>query len=269
MSDSRARLNHRDFVRQSMVGLLLAGVIFAAWLALHVFAVWRLDALTHPLAACACLLGLTWLSVGLFIVAHDAMHGSLAPGWPRLNTAIGTLALWLYAGFSFKRVIVKHRLHHLAPGTDDDPDFHRSGPLSWYGAFMRRYFGWREFLIVTGATVVYAIVLGARWPYVAFWSAPAILASLQLFWFGTYLPHRPGPTPFLDRHNARSSRMSEGASLLTCFHFGGYHHEHHLSPGAPWWRLPAVRRNSAQRHPAPRDSSSEEFRSTTSCAAKS
>jgi beta-carotene ketolase (CrtW type) len=106
---------------------------------------------------------------------------------------------------------------------------------------MRRYFGWREGLIVTVATVIYAMVLGPRWPCVAFWSAPAILASLQLFWFGTYLPHRPGPAPFTDRHNARSSRMSEWTSLLTCFHFGGYHHEHHLSPGAPWWRLPAVR----------------------------
>ncbi|MFA9473554.1 MAG: fatty acid desaturase [Filomicrobium sp.] len=26
-------------------------------------------------------------------------------------------------------------------------------------------------------------------------------------------------------------------SLLTCFHFG-YHHEHHLQPDVPWWRLP-------------------------------
>jgi beta-carotene ketolase (CrtW type) len=111
---------------------------------------------------------------------------------------------------------------------------------------MRRYFGWREGLIVSGATIIYAMVLGPRWPHVVFWSAPAILASLQLFWFGTYLPHRAGPTPFTDRHNARSSRMSDGASLLTCFHFGGYHHEHHLSPGAPWWRLPAVRGNAAK-----------------------
>ncbi|MCW2317361.1 beta-carotene ketolase (CrtW type) [Rhodoblastus acidophilus] len=230
----------KDFARQSWIGLTLAGALIAAWVALHVFAVWRLDAVGHPFTALACLLGLTWLSTGLFIVAHDAMHGSLAPAWPKINVAVGALALRLYAGFSFRRLVVKHRLHHLAPGTDDDPDFARAGPLLWYLAFMRRYFGWREFLTVTAAVIAYQWLLGDRWPYVAFWSIPSILASFQLFWFGTYLPHRPGPEPFVDRHNARSPRMSAGASLLTCFHFGGRHHEHHLFPGLPWWRLPAA-----------------------------
>jgi beta-carotene ketolase (CrtW type) len=141
----------KDFARQTLIGLLLAGVLLAAWIALHVFAVWRLDALAHPWVALACLFGLTWLSAGLFIVAHDAMHGSLAPSWPKVNAAAGSLALLLYAGFSFKRIKVKHRMHHLAPGTDHDPDFARAGPLSWYLAFMARYFGWREFLNLAGA----------------------------------------------------------------------------------------------------------------------
>jgi beta-carotene ketolase (CrtW type) len=185
---------------------------------------------------------LTWLSVGLFIVAHDAMHGSLAPALPKLNAAVGSLALLLYAGFSFRRILAKHRMHHLAPGTEDDPDFFsRAKPVSWYLVFMARYFGWREFLTLAGAVMLYQHLLGARAPYVAFWSLPSLLASIQLFWFGTYLPHRPGAEPFPDRHNARSSQMGAWASLLTCFHFGGYHHEHHLAPSAPWWRLPAVR----------------------------
>ncbi|MFG6592769.1 fatty acid desaturase [Sulfitobacter sp. 1A12157] len=29
--------------------------------------------------------------------------------------------------------------------------------------------------------------------------------------------------------------------LLTCFHFGGFHHEHHLHPAVPWWALPKTR----------------------------
>jgi beta-carotene ketolase (CrtW type) len=70
---------------------------------------------------------------------------------------------------------------------------------------------------------------------------PALLSSLQLFYFGTYLPHRPGPDAFTDHHRARSNGYSEWLSLLTCFHFG-YHHEHHRAPGEPWWRLPTVRR---------------------------
>ena len=67
-----------------------------------------------------------------------------------------------------------------------------------------------------------------------------MLSSLQLFAFGTWLPHRRGEQPFADRHRARSSGFGWLASLLTCFHFG-YHHEHHLWPGVPWWRLPRVR----------------------------
>ena len=51
---------------------------------------------------------------------------------------------------------------------------------------------------------------------------------------------------FADRHRARSTRVRPLVSLLTCYHFGGYHHEHHLSPGTPWWGLPSVRRRRAE-----------------------
>ena len=60
--------------------LIVSGGIIAAWLALHVHALWFLDAAAHPILAVANFLGLTWLSVGLFIIAHDAMHGSVVPG---------------------------------------------------------------------------------------------------------------------------------------------------------------------------------------------
>ena len=70
---------------------------------------------------------------------------------------------------------------------------------------------------------------------------PAILSSVQLFTFGTFLPHRHEEAPFVDAHRSRTNDFGWLASLLTCFHFG-YHHEHHLSPGTPWWALPAKRR---------------------------
>ena len=57
---------------------------------------------------------------------------------------------------------------------------------------------------------------------------------------GTYLPHRPGTQPFTDRHRSRSNGYPWLVSLLTCVHVG-YHHEHHLNPNVPWWRLPHVR----------------------------
>ena len=38
-----------------------------------------------------------YLNTGLFIVAHDSMHGTLSPSWPRINKVIGAAALFLYA----------------------------------------------------------------------------------------------------------------------------------------------------------------------------
>ncbi|MFN3944926.1 MAG: fatty acid desaturase [Allosphingosinicella sp.] len=239
-----------------MTGLALGAAIMAAWAALHVWGVFF-----HPLegwgiaAAPLLVLASCWLNVGLFIVAHDCMHGSLAPGRPRLNRGVGRLALFLYAGFSYDRLLPKHFDHHRRPGTADDPDFsadHPSAFWPWYVAFLRQYFGWREWAVLTTAVAFYLLVLGA--PYanlLLFWALPAILSSMQLFLFGTYLPHRVEAAPFADRHNARSTGQGRLVSLLTCFHFG-YHHEHHLAPHVPWWRLPEERaRRQAQASPRP------------------
>ena len=77
---------------------------------------------------------------------------------------------------------------------------------------------------------------------VLFWALPAILSALQLFIVGTYLPHRDvAGAPHADAHRARSLRLSDAASLLSCFNFGGCHHEHHAYPAVPWWRLHRVR----------------------------
>ncbi len=243
-----------DNRRQTRIGLLLAGLILGAWLGLHVYSVFF-----HPLRgaglpwAVAIVLLLTWLNVGLFIVAHDAMHGSLAPGRPGINKGVGRLTLLLYAGFWMDRLAPEHHKHHRHVGTGEDPDFSESHPTRfwpWYGQFIRHYFGLREFLVLHVLVWGYILVLGARPEAVLlFWGVPAILSSLQLFYFGTYLPHRHDEQPFADRHNARSNDYGWLLSLLTCFHFG-YHREHHLSPGTPWWKLPAERqRLKAQLQP--------------------
>ena len=232
-------------VRQAAIGLSLAGLIVIAWLAMHLYGVflhrWSAEdiVLVPILVALQC-----WLNVGLFIVAHDAMHGSLAPFRPRLNRAIGRLCLAIYAGFSFDRLIAKHFAHHRHPGTADDPDFHADGPRGfwpWYVAFFGRYFGLRELATLSGLILVYVVVLRASPVNMGvFWGIPAILSSFQLFYFGTYLPHRHEDEPFGDAHRARSNEFSWIASLMSCFHFG-YHHEHHTNPHVPWWRLPAIR----------------------------
>jgi fatty acid desaturase len=233
---------------QQGVGLALAGAIVAAWLAIHVFGIffWRAGLHGWGLAVLLILLQ-TWLSTGLFITAHDAMHGALAPGRPSLNRAVGTLCLALYACLSYRLLLPNHGAHHHHAGTEGDPDFHAGNPralLPWFGRFFANYYSHRQFLLITAAALTYVVILGASYVNILlFWAAPAILALVQLFVFGTYLPHRHEDEPFADRHRARSSRLPPALSLLTCFHFGGYHHEHHLSPGTPWWRLPAFRRS--------------------------
>jgi len=189
-----------------------------------------------------------WLSTGLFIIAHDCMHGSLAPGWQRLNTLVGTLCLTAYAGLSYAGLYPKHHQHHATPGTAMDPDFHPGAPRSpmvWFVKFFRGYYTHGQLLRINLAATFYLLLGAPLINIIIFWAFPAMLALAQLFMFGTYLPHHHDEKSFADQHNARSLQLSSFASLLTCFHFGGYHHEHHLSPGTPWWLLPQVRASDA------------------------
>ncbi|MGE3282599.1 MAG: fatty acid desaturase [Alphaproteobacteria bacterium] len=231
---------------QAAIGIGLAVLIVALWTGLHVFGVFfypwsSIGVLLAPLLVAM----LCWLNVGLFIIAHDAMHGSLAPFRPGVNRVFGRLSLLFYAGFSYDRLLPKHLAHHSRPGTVEDPDFFAPAPdrfRPWFAAFIRRYFGWREFATLSVLFWTYLLLLGAS-PVrlLAFWALPAILSAVQLFYFGTYRPHRSETEEFADRHRARSSDYSWPVSLLTCFHFG-MHHEHHVMPWVPWWRLPSQRK---------------------------
>lgn len=230
---------------------MLAAAMIAAWLAIHVGTIflWEWNWASAP-AAVVLVVVQAWLSTGLFIVAHDAMHGSLAPGRPGLNRSIGTLALGMYAGLSFARLLPKHHAHHRHVGTADDPDFHAGAPtrlLPWFGRFFAGYYTHAQIARITIVAVAYLLTGASLINIAVFWAIPALIALTQLFVFGTWLPHRHDATPFADEHRARSTRLSPTLSLLTCFHFGGYHHEHHLSPGTPWWALPGVRMRSAAR----------------------
>jgi beta-carotene ketolase (CrtW type) len=231
------------------VGLGAAALIGAAWLAVHLGAIflWEWRWATLPLAALIILVQ-AWLSTGLFIVAHDAMHGSLAPGRPRLNDAVGRAALMIYAGLDYDRLRPAHFAHHKAPGTAGDPDFHPGRPRAFGPWLLRFFFGYythAQLARITLVACLYIFAGGASLLNIAaFWALPALLAMLQLFTFGTWLPHRRGHDAFPDRHHARSNRMGRAAALITCFNFGAYHHEHHLAPGVPWWALPQARSRS-------------------------
>ena len=232
--------------RTALVGLILATAIFALWGVIHFGGVffWQWSAPMALLAVPVVLLQ-TWLSVGLFIVSHDAIHGSLAPGRPGVNRAYGWIAMTVYAGFDYDALARSHAGHHEAPGTADDPDFSADHPthgLRWAREFFTHHFTLRPLIFVNAVVWGYVLLLGASMTNVfVFYGVPALLSAAQLFYFGTYRPHRHADDAFADEHNARSDRMAPALALLTCYNFGGYHHEHHLYPGEPWWRLPRRR----------------------------
>jgi beta-carotene/zeaxanthin 4-ketolase len=234
-----------DPARQRRIGLTLAIAIIAGWLAMHVGMLFffPLSWATAPWAVAAVLVQ-TWLYVGMFIIAHDCMHGSLVPFKPWANRRIGQLCLMLYAGFAFDTLNRAHHRHHRHSGTADDPDFDDHPPYGfwrWFAKFFVEYFSFTQIAIILGVYGVYVFVLGVTpMNALVFWGIPGLLSALQLFTFGTYLPHRPEAIPFADRHNARTNNFPTWLSLMTCFHFG-YHHEHHLFPTVPWWRLPDMR----------------------------
>lgn len=188
----------------------------------------------------------TWLHTGLFITAHDAMHGSLAPGRRGVNRALGAVAVGLYAMFSYEALRREHGRHHRLPASTEDPDWNdgeNEGFARWYLRFMGHYLRWWQ---VAGMAVVFNVLgrlIGVdERALIACWVAPSLLSTLQLFYFGTWLPHREeAGRPFRDAHRARSNDYPTWASLVSCFHFG-YHWEHHERPEVPWWGLPAVRR---------------------------
>lgn len=217
-------------------------MIVGLWVVVHLWAMfsYRISSANWPLIPFVAFLQ-CWLSVGMFIVAHDAMHGSLAPGLRKLNAAAGAFVLLLYAGFGWKTLRDAHFEHHRHSGTAGDPDFSSANARAfwpWYWQFLRRYFSTRSIAFVWTVVLIYFFVLQVPPENILLlYGIPAIASSLQLFYFGTYRPHRHGDDGFTDRHNARSNNFGWLTSLLTCFHFG-YHHEHHLSPATPWWALP-------------------------------
>jgi beta-carotene/zeaxanthin 4-ketolase len=193
----------------------------------------------HPIWT-ICLVGCqTWLYTGLFITAHDAMHGSIHPS-PRTNQAIGQLCLWLYAGFDYSLLATKHHLHHQYPASDRDPDFHDGTAAqfwSWYGHFVCEHLSWRQVINLAVMLGGYLLICHCSIVnLVLFWAIPPILSSLQLFYFGTFLPHREPIGGYINPHRAHTIVRSRWWSLISCYHFG-YHQEHHESPHLPWWQL--------------------------------
>ncbi len=176
----------------------------------------------------------THLYTGVFITAHDSIHGVVAPQYPKLNYFVGWLCATLFAFNNFKKLSQKHHLHHRHVVSDDDPDYFNGNFFRWYLKFALEYVTIWQIVLMAVTYNVLKLVF-PMWNLILFWEIPAILSTLQLFYFGTYLPHR-GEHPTDDKFKSRSQKLNHWTAFLSCYFFG-YHHEHHAYPYLPWWKL--------------------------------
>jgi len=176
----------------------------------------------------------THLYTGLFITAHDGMHATISPN-KTINHAIGKIAAFLFAFNSYARLLPKHHEHHRFVATEKDPDFHVSGHFGkWYFSFVRQYITLKQVLAMAITYNVLKLFFN-EWNVFLFWMLPSVLSTLQLFYFGTYLPHKGEHSPD-NIHKAHSQPLHHVWAFVSCYFFG-YHYEHHASPATPWWSL--------------------------------
>lgn len=232
--------------KKSLQGLAIAVTIIALWIISLIFLMSQSVTLSSLGWIPWAMLWQTFLYTGLFITAHDAMHGAVYSQRPKINHAIGSLALKLYGLFSYRELLEKHHYHHRHPATELDPDFHdgiHQNLFSWYFFFMKNYWSWPRLLALI--LLFHSCYFLFQIPHVnltLFWAIPSLLSSVQLFFFGTYLTHREPEGGYKNPHRSVTNSLPLLLSFLTCYHFG-YHREHHEYPHLAWWQLPIAHRH--------------------------
>lgn len=211
-------------------GVIVAIIVIGCWVASTILLMRWHFSWSNPLVY-LCILLQMHLYTGLFITAHDAMHGTVSSN-PSVNKAIGYITTFLYAAFWYPKLLKKHHMHHRHVHTADDPDYHEGKFWSWYIRFIRNYLSIWQVVFMAALFNVLKIWVPQQ-NLLLFWVAPSLLSTLQLFYFGTYQPHK-GEHDNL--HQSRTQSKNHLAAFFSCYFFG-YHYEHHASPGTPWWRL--------------------------------
>jgi beta-carotene/zeaxanthin 4-ketolase len=179
----------------------------------------------------------THLFTGVFITAHDSIHGTVHSSG-KVNRFVGRLCCVLFAFNDYAKLTENHHLHHKYPATDQDPDFYEGHFFKWYYSFLKRYITWRQIIFMALAYNILKLFFNEL-NVILFWILPSLLSTLQLFYFGTYLPHK-GEHHAENKHNSRSFYKNHFVAFITCYFFG-YHYQHHSAPHYPWWKLYEIR----------------------------
>ena len=220
-------------------GLLFALLVIGLWLVTLRHALFRhtLNPWTTPLL----FLAVNHLYTGLLITAHDAIHGTVC-SLKSVNDGIGRFCLMVFAGFDYDFLREEHWRHHSHAGLlHQDPDFHRGDASipQWFLGFILHYVSLAQ--VVKLHVIIYTLFfLGAPMQNLIVFNALGGMSSAMiLFYYGTYIPHRPDP-PALEKpegfrtlDKAKDTRLT---SFLKCYNFG-CHKEHHANPRVPWWAL--------------------------------
>ena len=214
----------------SKAGLYVALGVIVTWLICLVMLLRWDFSWSNPLVYLLILVQMH-LYTGLFITAHDAMHGTVYPS-KRVNFIVGQICTALYASFSFKRLNEKHHQHHRYVHSELDPDYSGGNFVLWYLKFMREYVTVLQ--LISMAVLFNALSLWfSQKNLILFWVTPALLSTLQLFYFGTWKPHHGQHD---NHHHSGTMPKNHLLGFLSCYFFG-YHYEHHEWPGIPWWEL--------------------------------
>lgn len=227
--------------KQSRTGIYFAALLITTWFLVMAFA-FTVKASVTSIGTWLLVVLLTHLYTGLFITAHDAIHGTVS--WNRrVNVWVGQLCTTLFMFNSFTLLARKHNEHHQFAGTDKDPDYHPPFVVFWYLRFLKEYVSIRQIVLAAITFNVLKLFVPTE-NLLLFWILPSVLSTMQLFLFGTYLPHRGEHD---NRHNARSQPNNHLIAFISCYFFG-YHYEHHDSPGTPWWMLYKVKEEGEHQH---------------------
>ena len=215
------------------MGFIIGSLLIFLWfISLLTFLNWEVN-YTNPLIYIAMYIQ-TFLYTGLFITSHDAMHGTVSKN-RRLNNLLGKITSILFAFNFYDRLLVKHHKHHRHVASHEDPDYHESGNFwLWYWNFIKSYITLPQLILITISLQLLKLIFPLE-NLILFWIVPSVLSTFQLFYFGTYLPHKNGHEN-INKHKSKSLDKNHIWAFISCYFFG-YHYEHHDAPGIPWWRL--------------------------------